>query len=109
MREQRWTSRRIEWGLANLRSSINAEYARSLAAYKSNLANFYAQKENVDLARDVYNVIQLQYSSGIRPYLDVTVAETDLRTTRINYFNALYAVLASKMDVLRVLGQIPYQ
>jgi outer membrane protein TolC len=109
VREQRWTTRRIEWGLANLRSSINTEYARALAAYKSNLANFYAQKENVDLARDVYSVIQMQYSSGIRPYLDVTVAETDLRTTRINYFNALYAVLASKMDVLRVLGQIPYQ
>jgi outer membrane protein len=109
VREQRWTTRRIEWGLANLRSSINTEYARSLAAYKSNLANFYAQKENVELARDVYNVIQMQYSSGIRPYLDVTVAETDLRTTRINYFNALYAVLASKMDVLRVLGEIPYQ
>lgn len=109
VREQRWTSRRIEWGLANLRNSINAEYNRALATYKSNLANYYVQKENVDLAREVYDVIQLQYSSGIRPYLDVTVAETDLRTTRINYFNALYAVLASKMDVLRALGQINYE
>ena len=109
VREQRWTSRRIEWGLANLRSSINTEYNRALATYKSNLTNYYVQKENVDLARDVYNVIQLQYNNGIRAYLDVTVAETDLRTTRINYFNALYAVLASKMDVLRALGQIDYQ
>jgi outer membrane protein len=109
VREQRWTSRRIEWGLSNMRSAINTEYNRALATYKSNLANFYAQKENVELARDVYNVIQLQYNSGIRAYLDVTVAETDLRTTRINYFNALYSVLASKMDVLRALGQIPYQ
>ncbi|MEJ1239985.1 TolC family protein [Chryseolinea sp. T2] len=109
VREQRWTSRRIEWGLANLRSSINTEYNRALATYKSNLTNYNVQKENVELAREVYDVIQLQYSSGIRPYLDVTVAETDLRTTRINYFNALYAVLASKMDVLRALGQINYQ
>lgn len=109
VREQRWTSRRIEWGLSNLRNSLNAEYNRALATYKSNLANFQAQKENVELARDVYNVIQMQYSNGIRAYLDVTVAETDLRTTRINYFNALYSVLASKMDVLRALGQINYQ
>ncbi|MGC3946902.1 MAG: TolC family protein [Chryseolinea sp.] len=109
VREQKWTSRRIEWGLANLRSSINTEYNRALATYKSNLTNYYVQKENVDLAREVYDVIQLQYNSGIRAYLDVTVAETDLRTTRINYFNALYAVLASKMDVLRALGQINYQ
>lgn len=109
VREQKWTSRRIEWGLANMRNSINTEYTRALATYKSNLANFHAQKENVELARDVYNVIQMQYSNGIRPYLDVTVAETDLRTTRINYFNALYQVLASKMDVLRALGLVSIQ
>jgi len=36
------------------------------------------------------------------------VAETDLRTARINYFNALYQVLASKIDVQRALGQINY-
>lgn len=109
VREQRWTSRRLEWSLANMRSSISTEYNRALAAYKSDLANYHAQKENVELARDVYNVIQLQYTNGIRPYLDVTIAETDLRTTRINYFNALYAVLASKMDVLRALGQVSYE
>jgi outer membrane protein TolC len=106
VREQQWTSRRIEWGLENMRSQISTEYNRAMATYKANLAYFIAQQENVELARDVYNVIQLQYSNGVRPYLDVTVAETDLRTTRINYFNALYAVLASKMDVLRASGQI---
>jgi outer membrane protein TolC len=108
VREQKWTAHRIDWALTNMRNAINTEYNRALAAYKSNLANYHAQKENVDLAREVYDVIQLQYSNGIRPYLDVTIAETDLRTTRISYFNALYAVLASKMDVLRAMGQISY-
>jgi outer membrane protein TolC len=62
----------------------------------------------VELAKEVYDIIQLQYNNGVRTYLDVTVAESDLRTTRINYFNSLYQVLASKMDVLRALGQIDY-
>jgi outer membrane protein len=79
-----------------------------LSSYKSNLANYLAQKENVELAKEVYDVIQLQYRNGVRTYLDVTIAESDLRTTRINYFNALYQVLASKMDVQRALGQINY-
>jgi outer membrane protein len=91
-----------------LQNVLNAEYTRALASYKSNLATYLAQKENVGLAKEVYDVIQLQYKNGIRPYLDVTIAETDLRTTRINYFNALYSVLASKMDVQRALGQINY-
>jgi outer membrane protein len=72
------------------------------------LTNYLTQKENVVLAKEVYDVIQLQYRNGVKTYLDVTVAESDLRTTRINYFNALYSVLASKMDVLRTLGQINY-
>lgn len=108
IQEQKWTSTRLDWSLKNLRNVLNAEYTRALASYKSNLATYLAQKENVGLAKEVYDVIQLQYKNGIRPYLDVTIAETDLRTTRINYFNALYSVLASKMDVQRALGQINY-
>ena len=108
IQEQKWTSRRLDWSLKNLQNVLNAEYTRALSSYKSNLANYLAQRENVELAKEVYDVIQLQYKNGIRPYLDVTIAETDLRTTRINYFNALYLVLASKMDVQRALGQINY-
>ncbi len=108
IQEQKWVSKRLDESLNNLESNLTTEYSRSLAAYKSNLAAFRAQKENVDLAQEVYDVIQLQYRSGVRTYLDVTIAESDLRTTRINYYNALYQVLASKMDVLRSLGQINF-
>lgn len=108
IQEQKYTSRRLDWSLKNLQNALNTEYTRALSAYKSNLATYLAQRENVGLAKEVYDVIQLQYKNGIRAYLDVTIAETDLRTTRINYFNALYQVLVSKMDVQRALGQINY-
>lgn len=108
VQEQKLASQRLDQSLTNLENNLNAEYTRALAAYKSNLANYLVQKENVALAKEVYDVIQLQYRSGVRTYLDVITAETDLRTTRINYYNALYQILASKMDVLRALGQINY-
>jgi outer membrane protein len=109
IQEEKWRRKRLDWALTDLQNNLGSEYSRALAAYKSNLASFLVQKENVLLAEEVYDVIQLQYENGIRPYLDVTVAEADLRTTRINYYNALYQVLASKMDVQRALGQIDYQ
>src|SRR5688572_30144980 len=108
IQEEKWRAKRLDLSLVDLRNNLSAEYSRALAAYKSSLAAFATQKENVGLAEEVYQVINLQYQNGIRPYLDVTVAESDLRTTRINYFNALYQVLASKMDVQRALGQINY-
>jgi len=50
----------------------------------------------------------LQYRSGIKTYLEVITSETDLRTAQINYYNALYQLLASKIDAEKALGQISY-
>jgi outer membrane protein len=108
IQEQKLVGKRLDESLTNLQSNLNAEYTRAIASYKSNLNAYLTQKENVALASEVYDVIQLQYQNGVKTYLDVTIAESDLRTTRINYFNALYQVLASKLDVQRVRGQINY-
>jgi outer membrane protein TolC len=108
IQQQKYALERADWELERLKNNLNTEYSRALAAYKSSLARYLALKENVELAKEVYDVIQLQYANGVRAYLDVTVAETDLQTARINYFNALYAVLASKMDVLRAKGEINF-
>ncbi|MEO8820331.1 MAG: TolC family protein [Ginsengibacter sp.] len=89
-------------------NQINSEYENALATYKSNLYNYYSLKENLSLASEVYDVIQLQYRSGVKAYLDVITAESDLRTAQINYYNALYQVLSSKIDVMQSLGNIKY-
>jgi outer membrane protein TolC len=99
---------RNELDIVSLKNGVNSDYARALATYKSNLTNYLALKENVALAKEVYDVIQLQYRSGIKTYLEVITSETDLRTAQINYYNAIYQLLASKIDVQKALGQIIY-
>jgi outer membrane protein TolC len=101
-------SDRLNFGEVLLKSRINTEYAQSLANYKGSLAHYFALKENVELASDVYNVIQLQYQHGIKTYLDVILAESDLKTSQLNYFTSLYQLLASKIDVQKALGLIQY-
>jgi outer membrane protein len=95
--------KRSDYEIANLKNNINTEYSQALAAYKSNLTDFYAQKENLDLATDVYNTLQMQYKAGVKTYLEVIIAETDLHTTQLNYYNALYQVMSSKIDVQKAL------
>ena len=106
--QSQWELKRLEWDITSIQNNINAEYAQAMAAYKSYLANYEAVKENLGLAQEVYDVIQLQYQSGLKTYLEVISAETDLRTARINYYNTLYQLLSSKIDVQRALGQINY-
>lgn len=103
-----WQLKRTQWDLEALKNNVNAQYAAALASYKSNLANYLALKENVALAQEVYDVISLQYKSGVKTYIEVISAETDLRTSQINYYNALYLVLASKTDVQKALGTVTY-
>jgi outer membrane protein TolC len=103
-----WEVKRTDWSIADLQNKVNAQYANALAGYKSNLISYLAQKENVNLAKEVYDVINLQYQSGVKTYIEVIVAETELRASQILYYNNLYQVLSSKIDVQQALGQIVY-
>ena len=100
--------KRYNYDFESLKNSINTEYVQALSNYKSNLENFLTQRKNLSLAKEVYNTIEFQYKSGVKAYLDVITAETDLRTTQVNYINALYQVLSSKLDLQKALGKIQY-
>jgi outer membrane protein len=98
--------RRLDLDVIDLKNQIHSEYEQALANYKSDLNEWNISKNNVAMAQDVYRIIKLQYDEGIKAYLELITAETDLRTTELNYFNALYRVLASKLDLQRAQGQI---
>ena len=98
---------RIDWDEVNLKLSIYAQYSQALANYKSNLYYLREQGDNVDMAREVYNIVKLQYREGVKAYLDVIIAESDLQTSEINYLNALFQLLESKIDLEKAMGDIP--
>lgn len=99
---------RFDYDFQSLSNSINTQFAVALANYKSNLSTYSALKENLELARDVYQTIQLQYKAGTKSYLEFITAETDLRAAELNKTNALYQLLLSKLDVQKALGIISY-
>lgn len=100
---------RADLDITNARNTISTEYVQALASYKSNYTNLQFLKENVSLAKDVYHVVSLQYREGIKIYLDVIVAQSDLRTAELNYYNALFQVLSSKIDLQKALGTLSVQ
>jgi outer membrane protein len=98
--------RRIDLDLVDARNQINTQYESAMATYKANLNDLNTQKANVEISRQVYNTIKLQYDEGIKTYLDLMTSETDLRTAQLNYLNALYSLLSSKLDVQQALGTV---
>ncbi len=90
----------------NLKLTIYAEYTSALANYKTNLYDLMALRENDAMAKDVYNVVTLQYKQGIVAYLNVITAESNLISSEISYLNALFQVLSSKVDLEKAMGNI---
>jgi outer membrane protein TolC len=100
---------RTDLDIENSANTINTEYVQALAGYKSNYTSWLLIKQNVDLAKDVYKVVSLQYREGVKTYLDVIVAQSDLRTAELNYYNALFQLLSSKIDLEKSLGTLSAQ
>jgi outer membrane protein len=106
LRKAQLMEKRLDTGEEYLRNQISTEYTQALGNYKSNLYSLELTKNNVDIARKVFNTVSLQYSQGIKTYLDLIVAETDLRGARLNYLSALFQVLSSKLDLSAAMGDI---
>jgi outer membrane protein len=100
--------KRVDYDIIALKNNISSAYTQALATYKGAFTYYNILKDNLEIATDVYNTIQLQYKEGIKTYLDVIFAESDLRSAQVNYTNALYQVLSSKLDVQKQLGSIQY-
>jgi outer membrane protein TolC len=99
---------RVDYDILAFKNSVNTEYEQAIATYKSSLNNYNILKDNLTLAEDVFNTIQMQYKAGVKTYLDVIVSQNDLISAQVNYLDALYQLLTSKLDVQKALGQITY-
>lgn len=107
LRRERLVDQRLDQDIIATRNRINTEFEQAMSAYKSNYADYLVGQRNLELSREVYSVVNLQYREGIKTYLDVIIAQTTLRTSQLNYYSALFQVLSSKVDLLRAQGNLP--
>jgi len=106
LEKSKLTFDRLALDTLNLRNEINTEYVQALASYRSNLAAYNLTSQTMDIARDVYNTVLSQYREGIKPYLELIISETDLKTAQLNNLNSLIMLMFSKIDVDKASGRI---
>ncbi|WP_339864156.1 TolC family protein [uncultured Algoriphagus sp.] len=92
--------------IENLSNQIKTEYSTALADYNSSVYEWQLIRENMVMAEEVYDIIKMQYDEGIKAYVELVVAETDLQTAQINHINAFYQVLEDKLDLEKALGTL---
>jgi len=89
-----------------LKQSMEMEAQSSAVAYKNALASLQTQKKNIELAKNVFDVVKKKYEQGIGSSLELSTAENDLRQAETNYYNSLYDLIISKIDYQKATGTL---
>jgi outer membrane protein TolC len=87
-----------------LENSINLEVKQSRNTLESNIDKLESQKENMELAREVYDHTRIKYQQGMGSNLEVIEADNAYIMAQTNYYNALYDALISKVELEKALG-----
>jgi len=95
--------------LKNLENTINFQVKQSEINLKNYQISLDAQKRNLELATEIARVTKVKYQEGIGSNLEVITAESSLRESQVNYFNAIYDVLVANIDYQISLGTLPIE
>ncbi len=97
---------KTENSIQNLKQSIDLQAQQAQISFNNNVKSFQTQKENLKLAEKVVFISQKKYKQGVGSNLELTTAESALKEAQINYYNALYETLSSKVDLDFALGNL---
>ncbi|HKH62599.1 MAG TPA: TolC family protein [Flavitalea sp.] len=93
--------------IENLRLSIDNEVEQARTNFKSAVATMDYQKQNMELAVEVYNQTKKKYEMGLGSNTEINAAQTDLTNAQTNYINSLYQTIIAKVDFLKATGKLP--
>ena len=93
----------------NLRDDLKLQIASEVETAKNNfqaaIATLDFQKQNMELAENVYIQTKKKYEAGTGDQIEIINAETDLRTAQTNYISSMYAAIIAKVDYLKAIGK----
>jgi outer membrane protein TolC len=106
MRQSYLRMKAAESQAGQLQESIALELENATARLENARAALRQQRDNRQLAEQVYAQVQLQYKTGVTPLADLLNAETDLQTAQNNYVQALIQLKLSALQLRKINGSL---
>jgi outer membrane protein len=89
-----------------LKRTIDNEVVSARNNFISAIATIESQKENMQLAENVYNQTKKKYEMGMSRQDEINVAQRDLQVAQNNYITALYDAIIARVDFLKATGKL---
>jgi outer membrane protein len=100
------TLRQLNKQLEDTELSLNTEYENAKLQVRSNLSTITTQKENMDLANEVYYSTQNNYKLGLAGLTDLLNAETSLTDAQNSYNEALLQYKLAELEIIKSKGSL---
>lgn len=85
---------------------VNLQVAQSQTSLKNSIDKLTFQKENMELAQEIFRVTKIKYEEGVGSNLEVVEAETAYKEAQTNYYSALYDAMVAKIDLQKAQGTL---
>lgn len=89
-----------------LENQFELEIEQALTNYQNNTEALEVQRENLELANDIFNVTKIKYQQGVGSNLELVEAENALKEAETNYYTALYDALIARVDLEKAFGTL---
>jgi outer membrane protein TolC len=89
-----------------LENSIDMQVKQGQITLKNAYETLLAQKDNMELAKEIVRVSKIKYKQGVGSNLEVINAEISYKEAQTNYFTTLYNALIAKVDLDKATGRL---
>ena len=83
---------------------IDLELASTEVNLKNAAASAETQKKNIELSQEIARVTKIKYTEGIGSNIEILEAETSLKESQTNYYNALFDAIVAKLEYQKARG-----
>ena len=87
-----------------LENAIDMQYEQARTAMVNSIEALDVQKNNMELAEEVFRITKIKYDQGIGTNIEIINAESSLKEAQTNYYNALYDALIAKIELETATG-----
>ena len=92
--------------LQQAKESMDYDVSVARTKMKTAMLTVDNQKQNIQLAEQVYGSTKKKYEQGLGSNQEIYTAQTELKVAQNNYYSALYDAITAKIDYLKATGKL---
>jgi outer membrane protein len=104
--QQNVTLRQLSKQMEDTEQTLSTDYENAKLMVRSNLSTISTQKENMELANEVYYSTQNNYKLGLAGLTDLLNAETSLADAQNSYNEALLQYKLAELEIIKSKGSL---